>query len=142
MPKDPTRTSVLTLICDDQAQLRLDPVDVAENPESVAFDISFTWKMPFQTHQFEIRACWILAERLREFEQQLCELVQSANRTAALQNMNGRSILSVSMDGNSAQITLSVADTSHIGDLRFTMNTYALQIEDMYHCLQDYPKWW
>jgi len=142
MPLNQTNTSLLTLIHDDEAQLRFAPVDAADNPESVAFNISFTWNMPFQNHEFAIRECWFLAQALGNFESQLAELIESPHGAVFLNNMDDRPILNVSMDGNTAQLTFSIADTSGISDLKFTIRTYASQIEGVYNHLRDYPKWW
>ncbi len=142
MPLNQTHMSKLTLICDNQAQLEFDPVGTADNPESVAFDISFTWNVPFQSCRFAVRECWFDAKALRDFESHLDDLLQSQNGSVSLPNMDDRPVLSISKDGNAAQIVMCAADTSGMGDFRFTINTHASRLEDLYNRLRDYPKWW
>ncbi|TWT34039.1 hypothetical protein KOR34_38750 [Posidoniimonas corsicana] len=142
MPQEPTSTSTLTLIQDDQAELQLDPVDAADTPESVAFDISFVWNMPFQQHRFAIRKCWFLNQSLRAFETQLGTLLNSTYGFASLKNMSDHPVLEVSLDGDNVSYIFTATDTTKLGKLRFTMNTYTLEIEHMYRQLRNYPKWW
>ncbi|MEB3211690.1 MAG: hypothetical protein VKL39_10055 [Leptolyngbyaceae bacterium] len=142
MPLNHAQTSLLTLIKDNEFQLQFDPVDAIDNPESIAFTISFTWNMPFQQHQFVIRECWFLAQSLRHFESQLKSLIQNQTGSASLQNMDDCPVLSIEMESNAAQIIFLATDTAGIGNLQFTLNTHANQIRDVYHYLHNYPKWW
>ena len=134
--------SELTLIYDDQARLIFDPVDTADNPPSISFNISFAWAMLFQSCTIEHRECWILLDELDRFESELSNLLTTTNGETVLRNMSEMPVLMLSRDGNSAVVRYHAADKSGKGDVVFAISTYAQQLSEMENRLRSYPKWW
>jgi len=134
--------SILVLLNDDQARLTFDPVDAADNPPSTSFNLMFSWSMPFQSCMIEHRECWFVHDELCRFEAKLSELTAASTRKIVLQNMSGVDVLTLTRDGNNVQVRFHASDSSGLGNVVFTVETYALELSSILSRLRSYPKWW
>ena len=134
--------STLVLLNDDQARLTLDPVDASDNPPSTSFNLLFSWSMPFQSCVIEHRECWFAHDELCRFEANLSELTTTSSGKTVLKNMSDIDVLTLTRDGDNVQVRFHASDTSGLGNVVFTVATYALELNSILFRFRSYPKWW
>lgn len=137
-----TRSSDLVLIDDEQARLVFDPVDTCNSPPSISFNINFTWSMPFQDCAIEHRGCWIEHDELNRFENDLSALQVNPSGEIVLRDMSEVAVLTMTRDGNSVLIRYHAFDTTGMGEVVFTIASYAQELSQLENRLRSYPKWW
>jgi hypothetical protein len=141
MPSQSGR-SLLVLLDNSQVRLQFDPVDVSDNPPSVAFDVTLHWNMPFQQVTLLDRERWFEDEYLRRFESEIVAFSNRQADAACLVNMSNAPMLQIERNGSTAIIQVHAADSATLGTFTFTIKADANAIGQICASLRGYAKWW
>ena len=135
--------STLVLIDSPGTRLSLDPIDVDNHTDSIAFDITLRWG---ESNRYSWLAQrneeWISTEDLRKFEKQLSSLVAGRCHSAELLDSGKRPILVV--ESINEDILVHFRITDFVGGAEFSTSfridrDHVLKMKTR---LAEYPKWW
>lgn len=130
------------LIRNSELEVSLDVSGVDDHLPSVAFNVSITWKMPFQKASIEILECWFECSAIDAFYSDIKSLVNLNSGTVILSDLSHNPVFIFTKSENEVITQIFSQDTAEIGQISLKVKGYTSELTDIAEKLGAFEKWW
>lgn len=133
---------MFNLIRNNELEVQLDVTGVTDQFPSVAFDITVSWNMLFQSVNFTVKECWIEYSVWDKFHDSILQLQEQESGSVSLNDLSNNPLISFTKSGIELVTKIQSKDSLGVGSFTLKSTSCSIELSEIYNKMQQLDKWW